>query len=74
MRHLIRNRGTHSFFHQGEWTPRPDLAQDFSDSASVIRATIQYHLMDVELILQPGDEPSEAFDIHLPLLDHPPRE
>jgi hypothetical protein len=71
VRHLIRNRRTQAFFRDGHWTVFPGLAQEFPDSTAVIRTSVQYHLTDVELVLQSGAEPSEVYDIHLPLFDHP---
>jgi hypothetical protein len=72
MRRLLKNLTTREYFGQGQWTPDPSQAQDFSDSGKAIDTCLKYHLTDVELILQLDAEPQDAFDTHLRLFDYGP--
>lgn len=70
MRRMLKNLRTREYFGQGQWTPDPGQAQDFSDSGKAIDTCLKYHLTDVELILQLNTEPQDAFDTHLRLFDY----
>ena len=72
MRRLIKNLRTHEYLRQGQWTPDPSQAQDFSDAGKAIDTCLRYHFTDVELVLQLDAEPQEAFDTHLRLFDYGP--
>src|ERR1039457_3293445 len=66
------NLRTHEYLRQGQWTPDPSQAQDFSDAGKAIDTCLRYHFTDVELVLQLAAEPQEAFDTHLRLFDYGP--
>ncbi len=70
MRRVLKNFKTQEYFSQGHWTREPSEAQDFPDSGNVINTCLQYHLTDVELVLQLNAEPQDAFDTHLRLFDY----
>ncbi len=70
MRRLVKSLRTHEYFRQGQWTLNPVEAQDFPDSGKAIDTCLKYHLTDVELVLQLGAEPRDAFDTHLRLFDY----
>jgi len=73
MRRLVKNIRTQEYFSQGQWTREASQAQHFTDAGNAIETCLQYHLTDVELVLQLNAEPHEAFDTHLRLFDYGPQ-
>jgi hypothetical protein len=67
---MIVNRKTRAFFRAGRWTPDQKRAQNFPDATAVIHAAIRYNLIGVEMVLQFGVEPSDAYDFRWPLFNH----
>jgi hypothetical protein len=74
MRRLLKSVTTREYFGQGQWTPDPAQAQDFTDAGKAIDTCLKYHLSDVELVLQLGAEPRDPYDTHLRLFDYGPCE
>ncbi len=72
MRRLLKSVTTREYFGQGQWTPDPAQAQDFADAGKAIDTCLKYHLSDVELVLQLGAEPRDAYDTHVRLFDYGP--
>jgi hypothetical protein len=68
---MLRDAKTLNYFCQGQWTPDPAQAQDFSDSGKAIDTCLRYHLTDVELVLQVYPEAGFC-DTHVRLFDCPP--
>ena len=62
MRRIIRNVKSGKYFHQGQWTTDPMLAEHFPDSGTLINTCLKHQLKDVELVLQPNPEPTRALD------------
>ena len=69
MKRLIRNIKSGEYFHDGQWTPDPELAQHFANTGVVIDTCLKYHLSDVELVLQLSNRPQDACDTHVRLFD-----
>jgi hypothetical protein len=68
MKRFIRSRATGLYFEAGgTWTSDIGKAQDFPDICTAIHACAHYP-GDCDLILQMGPEPSEQYDILLPLI------
>ena len=63
MKHLIRTIRSKEYFNHGRWTRDAKEAQDFRSPETAIVVAIQCGLSNVELVLQPGDDPSEMDDI-----------
>ena len=70
MRRLLQSVKTGEYFREGQWTPDPAQAQDFSDSGKVIETCLRHHLTDVELVLQLDSEAVGVFDTHVRLFDY----
>ena len=71
VRRLIRSLRTSQYFRGGQWTPDPNLADQFEDAGKVVDACIRHHLVEVELVLEFNTAPSGFFETHLRLLDQP---
>ena len=56
------------FFGDGKWHPNQEMAQPFDSLAAAIQAAVKYQLRGTEVVLQIGDQPNEAYDVHLDLL------
>ncbi len=67
MRRLLRNIATREYYRYGAWTQDATLAQDFPDTMTAVRITIEEKLPAVEIVLQLGSEPSNEYDISVPL-------
>ncbi|HWI56082.1 MAG TPA: hypothetical protein VNZ22_02560 [Bacillota bacterium] len=67
MRRLLRSIKTGQYFCRGEWTTDAHSAQDFPDTLNAIETALQAQLLEIEMVLQIGPEPSAAYDICLPL-------
>ena len=67
VRYFIRSTQTRKYFHAGQWTLDSHLAQAFPDRSNALDACFRYHLTNVELVLQVRSEPSEIYDLHMPL-------
>ena len=68
----MRNVETRKYFCHGQWTPDQSQAQHFPDSGKVIETCLQYHLRDVELVLQLSPEAVGLYDTHVRLFDYTP--
>jgi hypothetical protein len=67
MRRLIRSFKTGYYFSQGSWVADAGLADDFPDTLTAVRLTIEQHLPNVEIVLQLGERPSPMYDVRLPV-------
>jgi hypothetical protein len=72
VRYFIRSTKTQKYFHEGQWTLDSHLAQAFPDTSKALGAYLRYHLKNVELVLQFRSEPSEIYDLCMPLSVHSP--
>jgi hypothetical protein len=70
MRRLLQSVKTGEYFREGQWTPDPAQAQDFSDSGKVIETCLRNHLTDVELVLQLDPEAVGVSDTRVRLFDY----
>ena len=70
MRRIVQNAKTGEYFRDGQWTPDAAQAQHFSDSGKAIETCLQYHLTDVDLVLQLSNETVGIFDTHVRLFDY----
>ncbi len=70
MRRLLQSVKTGEYFREGQWTPDPAQAQNFSDSGKVIETCLRHHLTDVELVLQPNAETVGVAATHVRLFDY----
>jgi hypothetical protein len=67
MRRLIRNAATGWYFSGGEWTADWRKAQEFPDLQAIMILMAASRLDNAEVVLQPGPEPSERYDVRLGL-------
>jgi hypothetical protein len=63
VKRLIRRSASGACFTNGAWTQDRNLAQSFSDTATVIAACLDFDLRGVEMVIQMGEAPSEQEDI-----------
>ena len=70
MRRLLQSVKTGEYFREGQWTPDPAQAQNFSDSGKVIATCLRHHLTDVELVLQLDSEAVGVSDTRVRLFDY----
>jgi hypothetical protein len=72
VRYFIRSVRTGKYFHDGQWSSDSHLAQAFPETSQAVGAYLRYRLRNVELVLQFGSEPSEIYDLCMPLSVHSP--
>ena len=60
MKYLIRNSRSKQYFNYGHWTADVEEAQDFASAETARVVAFQCALTNVELVQQPGVEPSES--------------
>ena len=65
--YFIRSTKTRKYFREGQWTSDSHRAQAFQDTGKAVGAYLRYHLKDAELVLQFRSEPSEIYDLCMPL-------
>ena len=70
MLRFVRHKGTRSYWSKdGVWTGEASAAQHFDSIQTVLHIQRQLKLREIEIVLQVGSEPSEEYDIALPLRD-----
>jgi hypothetical protein len=71
---LIRSAATRQYLRSdGTWTNDLNEAECFVDTQAAISAVFRLRLSDCELVLMMGPQPSDAYDVVLPLSDAEPR-
>ena len=70
MRRFVRHKGTGTYLNQdGRWIDKPSGALHFESIQTVLTVQRQLNLREIEIVLQLGPEPSEEYDIAVPLRD-----
>ncbi len=70
MKRLIRSRATRQYLgRDGHWTSDVAQAAEFPDTETVISLQIRENLRGIEEVLQMGKQPSQLYDVAVPLPD-----
>ncbi|HTL58516.1 MAG TPA: hypothetical protein VL361_22705 [Candidatus Limnocylindrales bacterium] len=68
MRRLIKHKPTNMYLTaNGHWTHEPSAAWQFENIQTILNIQRQFNLTEIEIVLQVGPEPSNEYDIALPL-------
>ncbi len=58
---LLRCRRTHRYFDGAGWTHDPSQAKVFLDEIDAVRACVQHHLTEIELVLRAPGSGADLF-------------